>query len=81
MEIRSDIKSGRFSTTTPPPAPEADKLGLAVVCTLADIPYETAVSRLAAVGIRPAGPGTTLAALAEASGSTPERIYAILASK
>jgi hypothetical protein len=78
MDIRSDIKSGHYSVTTPPPAPEADKLGLAAACALAGIPYESAVARLEAAGIRAADPKTTLAALAKASGSTPERIYEIL---
>jgi hypothetical protein len=81
MDIRSDIKSGHYSVTFPPPAPEAEKLGLADACALAGIPYETALARLAAAGIRADDPKTTLAVLAKASGSTPERIYEILSRK
>ncbi len=81
MDIRADVKSGHYSVTIPPPAPEAEKLGLADVCALAGIPYETAAARLAAAGMRADDPKATLAALAKASGSTPERIYAILSRK
>lgn len=81
MNLRSDIKSGHYSVKIPPPATDAEKLGLADVCALAGIPYETAAARLAAAGIRAVGPKTTLAALAKASGSTPERVYAILSLK
>lgn len=81
MDIRSDVKSGRYSVRIPPPAPEAEKLGLAEVCTLAGVPYESALARLESAGIRVDAPRTTMAALAEASGSTPERVYGIVTGR
>jgi hypothetical protein len=81
MDVRSDIKSGHYSVKIPPPAPEAEKLGLTDICALAGISIEKALARLDAAGIRAANPKATLAALAKASGSTPERIYEILSRK
>ena len=81
MDVRSDIKSGHYTVRTPPPAPEAEKLGLAEVCALAGVPYESALARLEGAGIRVDGPKTTLADLAKASGATPERIYEVLTGR
>jgi HAMP domain-containing protein len=81
MDLRSDIKAGRFAAEVPPPAPEADKMSLRSVCALASVPYEEAAGRLRAAGIEVPDPGISLAALAKAAGTTPERVFSVAAGR
>lgn len=78
IDLRSAIKDGRYSVETAPPAVNAEELPLIELERLAGLPEGQALSRLRAAGMAAAGAGASLDEIADAHGTSPQKLYEII---
>ncbi len=81
VDLRSEIKQGRFTTEVQPPSADAEELSLADLCGLIRISTETARERLRTAGFPAEDPSVTLAGLAAKYRVSPEKLYRIISGK
>jgi hypothetical protein len=78
IDLRAAIKDGAFSVETAPPAVNAEELPLSELEKLAGVPEGQALSRLRSAGMIAADGNATLAEIADAQGTSPEKLYEII---
>ncbi len=78
VELRTQIKNGAHLIRVRPPAPNAEEMAIGDLCALAGIPLEEALAKLGAAGYRGIDAKANLAALAKKTGTSPERLYALI---
>jgi hypothetical protein len=81
VDLRSEIKQGRFTTEVQPPSANAEELSLVDLSGLARVSAETALERLRTAGFPAEDPSVTLGGLAAKYHVSPEKLYRIIAGK
>ncbi|HPW18303.1 MAG TPA: DUF4405 domain-containing protein, partial [Candidatus Aminicenantes bacterium] len=78
FDLRSSIKDGKYAVRAAPPAENAEKLPLSELAELAGVTGDEALSRLGSAGMTPAGARSTLADIAKAHRTSPEKLFLIV---
>ena len=78
MDLRAGFKNGAHTVKVQPPAPGAEQMAISDLCPMIGVPADEALARLAKAGHKVDDVKTTLAALAKAAKTTPEKLYAII---
>ena len=78
VDLRSDIKDGKYTVLASPPAAEADKLSLSELCRVMGISEQLASEKARAHEIDIASFSLTLGEIAEQNGLTPQAMYLLL---
>lgn len=81
MDARAAIKQGALAVDILPPSADAAVRSLAELCLGVPVTVEDALARLARVGYRVDDASRSLADLAEAFGTSPERLYRLIAGR
>jgi hypothetical protein len=81
MDARSAIKQGALAVDVPPPSADAAERSLAELCDGVPVSVEEALDRLAHAGYRVDDASRSLADLSAAFGTSPERLYRLLAGR
>ncbi|MHB8054887.1 MAG: DUF4405 domain-containing protein [Candidatus Aminicenantales bacterium] len=81
MDARAAIKKGALAVEVLPPSADAAKRSLAELCPGISVSVDVALDRLARAGIRVDDPSRNLEDLAAAFGTSPERLYRLMAGR
>ena len=81
MDARAAIKKGALAVDVLPPVPDAAARSVAELCPGVPVSVEEATARLARAGYRIDDPSRTLEDLSAAFGTSPERLYRLLAGR
>lgn len=79
--LRASIKDGRFVVTTPPPAPNADRMTVRDVCDRVELAPDEAARNARQRGIVIGDPSKTLGGIAEELKMSPEEVFEALAGR
>jgi len=81
MDARAAIKEGSLAVDVPPPSADAAERSLAELCPGVPVTVEEAQDRLARAGYRVDDASRSLENLATAFGTSPERLYRLMAGR